>query len=116
MFRYEGGVPAGFWCVADVCRTTLEQGQVLTISHQNATLTSRSGDVLSTGVGIHQTALYDMFFATVLFLILYGMSSGAAARGPHAHVRGITGWSASSRTSSASTSRSSASRGASGPG
>jgi prolipoprotein diacylglyceryltransferase len=25
-------------------------------------------------VGVHQTALYDMFFATVLFLILYGLS------------------------------------------
>jgi prolipoprotein diacylglyceryltransferase len=73
-FRFEGGVPAGFSCVADVCRTTLEQGQILTISQQNATLTRASGDVLSTGVGVHQTALYDMFFATVLFLILYGMS------------------------------------------
>ena len=30
--------------------------------------------MLSTGVGVHQTALYDMVFATVLFLILYGMS------------------------------------------
>lgn len=73
-FQYEGGVPAGFSCVADTCRTTLDQGQILTISHQNATLTSASGEVLSSGVGIHQTALYDMFFATVLFLILYVMS------------------------------------------
>ena len=73
-FRYEGGVPAGFSCVADVCRTTLEQGQVLTISPQTARLTSASGEVLSTGVGVHQTALCDMFFATVLFLILYGLS------------------------------------------
>ncbi len=73
-FRYEGGVPAGFSCVAETCRTTLEQGQVLTISQQEATLTSASGEVLSTGVGIHQTALYDMFFATVLFLILFALS------------------------------------------
>jgi phosphatidylglycerol---prolipoprotein diacylglyceryl transferase len=73
-FRYEGGVPAGFSCVAETCRTTLEQGQVLAISHQNATLTSATGEVLSTGVGVHQTALYDMFFATVLFLILFALS------------------------------------------
>ena len=73
-FRYEGGIPAGFSCVADVCRTTLEGGQVLAISHQEAVLTSASGNVLSAGVGIHQTALYDMFFATVLFLLLYGLS------------------------------------------
>ena len=28
-FGYEGGQPAGFSCVAEVCRTTLEGGQVL---------------------------------------------------------------------------------------
>jgi phosphatidylglycerol:prolipoprotein diacylglycerol transferase len=73
-FRYEGGVPAGFSCVADVCRTTLEGDQVLEISRSGATLTSASGEVLATGVGVHQTALYDMIFATFLFLVLYALS------------------------------------------
>jgi phosphatidylglycerol:prolipoprotein diacylglycerol transferase len=73
-FQYRGGVPAGFSCVAGTCATTLEGDQVLEISRRGATLTSATGEVLGTGVGVHQTALYDMFFATVLFLILYGLS------------------------------------------
>lgn len=73
-FRYEGGTPAGFSCAAEVCRTTLEGNQVLEISRAGATLTSASGEVLATGVGVHQTALYDMIFATLLFLLLYGLS------------------------------------------
>jgi phosphatidylglycerol:prolipoprotein diacylglycerol transferase len=73
-FQYEGGVPAGFRCVGGVCRGTLEAGQVLTLTHPQAILTSRTGEVLGTGVGVHQTALYDMFVATCLFLILYALS------------------------------------------
>jgi prolipoprotein diacylglyceryl transferase len=73
-FQYEGGQLSGFTCAADTCRATLEGGQVLTITHQAATLTSRTGEVLGAGVGVHQTALYDMIFATCLFLILYALS------------------------------------------
>ena len=73
-FRYEGGHPAGFACLGGVCRATLEGAQVLTISHAGAVLTSPTGRVLGTGVGVHQTALYDMFFATCLFLVLYAFS------------------------------------------
>ena len=73
-FQYEGGNLAGFDCtsIPGTCRGTLEAGQILTITHQKATLTSATGEVL--GVGVHQTALYDMIFATVLFLVLYGLS------------------------------------------
>jgi phosphatidylglycerol:prolipoprotein diacylglycerol transferase len=75
-FAYEGGNLAGFDCttVPGTCRGTLEAGQILTITHQNATLTSASGEILGTGVGVHQTALYDMIFATLLFLLLYALS------------------------------------------
>ncbi|MEX2420483.1 MAG: prolipoprotein diacylglyceryl transferase family protein [Actinomycetota bacterium] len=73
-FGYEGGQPAGFSCVADVCRSTLEGGQVLTLERGSATLTSATGQVLGSGVGIHQTALYDMVFATCIFLVLYVLS------------------------------------------
>jgi phosphatidylglycerol---prolipoprotein diacylglyceryl transferase len=78
-FQYEGGNLSGFTCAEGSCRATLEGGQVLTITHQAATLTSRTGptgvvEVLGTGVGVHQTALYDMVFATCLFLVLYAMS------------------------------------------
>ena len=47
---------------------------MLTITHQAARLTSRTGELLGAGVGVHQTALYDMFFATCLFLVLYTLS------------------------------------------
>jgi phosphatidylglycerol:prolipoprotein diacylglycerol transferase len=73
-WRYEGGVPAGFSCVAETCRSTLEGGQVLELTRQQATLTSSTGELLGSGVGVHQTALYDMFFATLLFLALYTLS------------------------------------------
>jgi phosphatidylglycerol:prolipoprotein diacylglycerol transferase len=73
-FRYEGGDLAGFRCVAGVCRAGLEGGQVMEISHQGATLTSATGELLGSGIGVHQTALYDMVFATLLFLLLYALS------------------------------------------
>lgn len=73
-FQYQGGEPAGFACAADVCRTTLEGGRTLELTREGATLFSSTGDVLSTGVGVHQTALYDMISATLLFLLLYALS------------------------------------------
>ena len=73
-FQYEGGNLAGFTCVEASCRATLEGDQVLTITHQVARLTSPTGRLLAEGVGVHQTALYDMFFATCLFLVLYALS------------------------------------------
>ena len=73
-FRYDGGVPAGYSCVAGACRTTLQGGQELILSRGNAVLVSSSGETLATGVGVHQTALYDMISATLLFLLLYALS------------------------------------------
>ena len=73
-FQYEGGNLSGFTCAAGTCRATLEGGQVLTITHEAARLTTPAGRLLAEGVGVHQTALYDMFFATCLFLVLYALS------------------------------------------
>jgi phosphatidylglycerol---prolipoprotein diacylglyceryl transferase len=75
-FAYKGGNLAGFDCasIPGTCRGTLEAGQILTITQQRATLTSATGKILAVGVGVHQTALYDMAFATVLFLLLWGLS------------------------------------------
>jgi phosphatidylglycerol---prolipoprotein diacylglyceryl transferase len=73
-FQYGGGLPAGFSCVAGACRTTLQGGQELIISRTDAVLLSPSGETLMTGVGVHQTALYDMISATLLFLLLYALS------------------------------------------
>jgi phosphatidylglycerol:prolipoprotein diacylglycerol transferase len=73
-FRYQGGDLAGFGCAAETCRATLEGGQLLEITRQGATLTSSTGELLGSGVGVHQTALYDMVSATLLFLLLYALS------------------------------------------
>ena len=73
-WQYQGGNLAGFGCAAHTCRATLEGGQVLEITRQGSTLTSATGELLGNGVGVHQTALYDMFFATLLFLVLYLLS------------------------------------------
>jgi len=80
-WQYQGGNLAGFGCAADTCRATLEGGQVLEITRQGSTLTSATGELLATGVGVHQTALYDMFFATLLFLTLYLLSRNARRLG-----------------------------------
>jgi phosphatidylglycerol---prolipoprotein diacylglyceryl transferase len=73
-FRYDGGQLPGFSCVAERCVATLDGGQVLEVTREGARLTSSAGEVLGTGVGVHQTALYDMFLATLLFLVLYALS------------------------------------------
>jgi phosphatidylglycerol---prolipoprotein diacylglyceryl transferase len=73
-FRYEGGNLSGFTCVAETCRATLEGGRILTITKAGATLTSSTGELLGRGVGVHQTALYDMVSATLLFFLLFALS------------------------------------------
>jgi phosphatidylglycerol:prolipoprotein diacylglycerol transferase len=80
-FRYEGGLPAGFNCVANVCRETLQGGQQVVYSRTGATLLSAKGETLATGTGLHQTALYDMVSATLLFLVLYLLSRGLRREG-----------------------------------
>jgi phosphatidylglycerol:prolipoprotein diacylglycerol transferase len=73
-WQYQGGELAGFGCANEVCRATLEGGQVLEITRQGSTLTSATGELLGQGVGVHQTALYDMVSATLLFILLYALS------------------------------------------
>jgi phosphatidylglycerol:prolipoprotein diacylglycerol transferase len=73
-FQYKGGELAGFSCAAGTCRTTLQGGKELVVSGREAVLYSPLGQVLDRGVGVHQTALYDMIFATLLFLTLYLLS------------------------------------------
>jgi phosphatidylglycerol:prolipoprotein diacylglycerol transferase len=80
-WQYQGGDLPGFGCAGEVCRATLDGGRILEITRQGATLTSPSGALLGSGVGVHQTALYDMFFATLLFLALYGLSRNARRLG-----------------------------------
>ena len=79
-FQYEGGNLSGFACAEGGCRATLEGGQVH--DHPPGGPAHRTdGPTPRGGRRVHQTALYDMFFATCLFLVLYARCRGAPAPG-----------------------------------
>jgi len=74
-FVYKGGnLAAPYACAAGICRATLQGGREIVLTKGAAILTAPNGDVLARGVGVHQTALYDMISATLLFLVLYWLS------------------------------------------
>jgi phosphatidylglycerol:prolipoprotein diacylglycerol transferase len=54
-FRYEGGIPAGYSCVAGVCREALQGGQSIELSRTGAKLFAANGTVVAPGAGVHQT-------------------------------------------------------------
>jgi phosphatidylglycerol:prolipoprotein diacylglycerol transferase len=74
-FRYEDGTLSGYDCAQRVCRGAFLGGRfVQQITPQGATLQGPGGEVLAQGIGVHQTALYDLLLTTVLVLLLVWMS------------------------------------------
>lgn len=69
-FQYHGGNLSGYTCVQGICTTTLSGGRIETITEQRAILESPTGVTLARGIGVHQTALYDLFIAMGLVLLL----------------------------------------------
>lgn len=71
-WTYEGGTLAPpFSCVRDSCTATLHGGFRETIDRAGTTLSDAAGTVLERGIGVHQTALYDMLLAGILFAFLW---------------------------------------------
>jgi len=71
-WTYEGGTLAPpFSCSGDACTATLHGGLTETIDRAGATLSDAAGKVLEHGIGVHQTALYDMLLAGILFTFLW---------------------------------------------
>jgi phosphatidylglycerol:prolipoprotein diacylglycerol transferase len=71
-WTYEGGTLAPpFSCSGDSCTATLHGGFAETIDRAGATLSDAAGKVLEHGIGVHQTALYDMLLAGILFTFLW---------------------------------------------
>lgn len=71
-FVYRGGNLAGYDCstLPGICTATLSDGHVQTIASEGATLTDAAGRVLQRGVGVHQTALYDLLATMALVVLL----------------------------------------------
>lgn len=80
-WTYHGGNLSGFSCAAGVCRELLQGGQQIVVTRAGATLYSASGAVLSRGVGVHQTALYDMISSAILFAVLWTLNKRARREG-----------------------------------
>ncbi len=71
-WRYTGGtVAAPFECIREVCSASLQDGSRQTLEQGGSVLSDRAGAVLASGVGVHQTAMYDMLLAWGLFALLW---------------------------------------------
>ena len=70
-WRYEGGTLAPpFTCDTHICQASLQDQHLEIIRRGSAEL--RDGlQTVATGVGVHQTAMYDMLLAWVLFAFLW---------------------------------------------
>ena len=70
-WTYEGGTLAPpFSCVGDSCSANLQDSFTQTIDRTQAVL--RDGtEVVARGIGVHQTAMYDMLLAGLLFAFLW---------------------------------------------
>jgi prolipoprotein diacylglyceryltransferase len=76
-WTYRGGSLAPpFDCVSGTCTATLQNGFVETISREGATLVDPAGATIAQGVGVHQTALYDIVGAWPLFAVLWFLAKG----------------------------------------
>jgi phosphatidylglycerol:prolipoprotein diacylglycerol transferase len=70
-WTYEGGrLAPPFSCGGDTCTATLRGGLAETIDRSGAVLRDGSA-VIARGIGVHQTALYDMLLAGLLFAFLW---------------------------------------------
>ena len=69
-FGYRGGSLSGYSCVAGECTTRLAEGKIQTVTTQGANLITSDGNVIASGVGVHQTALYDLGATIVLVMLL----------------------------------------------
>jgi phosphatidylglycerol:prolipoprotein diacylglycerol transferase len=73
---YKGGTLAPpFSCLDELCQAELQGGHVQIIERTGARLLDGTGSVIAQGVGVHQTALYDMLLAWVLFGVLWWFSA-----------------------------------------
>ncbi len=81
-WQYKGGTLAPpFRCVADVCQASLQGGHVEIIERTRTRLLDANGQLIAQGTGVHQTALYDMLLAWLLFAFLWWFVAKARREG-----------------------------------
>jgi phosphatidylglycerol:prolipoprotein diacylglycerol transferase len=78
-WTYEGGhLAPPYHCLPPVdptvCTANLFGGRQIEFTEQGARMFDASGSLVAQGVGVHQTALYDLFIAGLLFLFLWWLS------------------------------------------
>jgi phosphatidylglycerol:prolipoprotein diacylglycerol transferase len=74
-WTYHGGTLAPpFACANGLCSAQLQGGHVETIQRSGAQLIDVHGTVIAMGAGVHQTAMYDMASAWLLFALLWTLS------------------------------------------
>ena len=70
-WTYRGGTIAPpFRCQDGLCQASLQGGRLETIARDGTRLIDETGRVIAEGVGVHQTALYDLLSAATLFAVL----------------------------------------------
>jgi phosphatidylglycerol---prolipoprotein diacylglyceryl transferase len=71
-WTYEGGrLAPPFRCGGGACVAVLHGGYTETFGRGGAVLRDAADQVVARGVGVHQTAMYDMILAAVLFVFLW---------------------------------------------
>jgi len=71
-WTYEGGTLAPpYECFDGTCIARLFGGKTIEITRQGAVMFDAGGRPLSEGVGVHQTAMYDMLSSLALFGVLW---------------------------------------------
>jgi prolipoprotein diacylglyceryl transferase len=76
-WTYRGGMLAPPWVSQPggrIWEAQLANGQTETLTRTGAKLYSVTGHVIASGVGVHQTALYDMVLAWGLFALLWRLN------------------------------------------
>jgi phosphatidylglycerol:prolipoprotein diacylglycerol transferase len=84
-WTYEGGILAPpYSCLPagdpQTCTASLFGGQTSEITREGARLLDEAGRLIGEGVGVHQTALYDMIWCAILFGFLYWFGRRAVRR------------------------------------
>ena len=81
-WRYSGGTVAPpFECLQEFCQAPLQGDRLQTLERSGSQLLDRTGAVIASGTGVHQTALYDMLLAWGLFALLWWFTKRSRREG-----------------------------------